>query len=68
MGGEARWLAEGFVAPPAHVEEMARNESFNYAIFDGDETALKGCLYIDPPGRGGADADVSWPPASPAST
>lgn len=43
-----------------HVEEMDRNESFNYAIFDADETTLKGCVYIDPPEKPGADADVSW--------
>lgn len=43
-----------------HVDEMERNESFNYALFDGDETMLAGCVYIDPPERAGADADVSW--------
>jgi hypothetical protein len=43
-----------------HVEEMERNESFNYAVFDDDETTLKGCVYIDPPERAGADADISW--------
>lgn len=43
-----------------HEEEMARNESFNYAVFDADETALLGCVYIDPPERVGADADISW--------
>ncbi len=32
-----------------HAEEMVRNESFNYAVFDADETALLGCVYIDPP-------------------
>lgn len=43
-----------------HAEEMTRNESFNYAIFDHAETALLGCVYIDPPERAGADADISW--------
>ncbi len=43
-----------------HVEEMDRNESFNYAIFDADEQVLKGCLYIDPPEKEGSDADLSW--------
>jgi hypothetical protein len=43
-----------------HVAEMARNESFNYALLDADETTLKGCVYIDPPERAGADADISW--------
>ena len=39
---------------------MTRNESFNYALFDRHETALLGCVYIDPPGRAGGDADISW--------
>jgi Acetyltransferase (GNAT) domain len=43
-----------------HAEEMRRNESFNYALFDSDETMLVGCVYIDPPERVGADADISW--------
>lgn len=43
-----------------HAEEMVRNESFNYAVFDADETALLGCVYVDPPERVGADADISW--------
>lgn len=43
-----------------HVTEMERNESFNYAIFDQGEQTLKGCVYIDPPEREGADADISW--------
>jgi hypothetical protein len=43
-----------------HADEMTRNESFNYALFDRQETALLGCVYIDPPGRGGADAEISW--------
>lgn len=43
-----------------HAAEMARNESFNYALFDTAETMLVGCVYIDPPERVGADADVSW--------
>lgn len=43
-----------------HADEMDRNESFNYALFDSDETALLGCVYIDPPERVGADADVPW--------
>lgn len=43
-----------------HADEMRRNESFNYALFDDAETALLGCLYIDPPERVGADAEVSW--------
>jgi hypothetical protein len=43
-----------------HVEEMERNESFNYAIFSASERVLRGCVYIDPPERAGADADICW--------
>jgi hypothetical protein len=43
-----------------HEAEHLARASFNYALFDGAETALLGCVYIDPPGRAGADADVSW--------
>jgi hypothetical protein len=46
-----------------HEREAAALESFNYAIFDPDETRLLGCVYIDPPGDQtppGAEALVSW--------
>ncbi len=44
-----------------HAAEMVTHESFNYALLDTDETALLGCVYIDPPEKvGGADAEISW--------
>ncbi|WP_340560442.1 N-acetyltransferase [Streptomyces sp. GSL17-111] len=43
-----------------HEREIAAHESFNYALLNEDETALLGCVYIDPPERTGSDADVSW--------
>ena len=43
-----------------HAAEMETHESFNYALFDDDETALLGCVYIDPPEKDGADAEISW--------
>lgn len=43
-----------------HADEMSRNESFNFALFTTDESALLGCVYIDPPERVGADAEISW--------
>lgn len=43
-----------------HEAEIASHESFNYALLDADETVLLGCVYIDPPTRAGADAEVSW--------
>jgi hypothetical protein len=43
-----------------HADEMERNESFNFAIFDAEETALLGCVYVDPPEAEGFDAEVCW--------
>lgn len=46
-----------------HEQEILRHESFNYALLNADETALYGCVYIDPPDEPGADlheAEVSW--------
>jgi hypothetical protein len=45
-----------------HAAEMETHESFNYALLDTDETALLGCVYIDPPEKPGADALVDDPP------
>jgi hypothetical protein len=43
-----------------HEQEANAHESFNYAVFDADESHLLGCVYIDPAERAGADADISW--------
>lgn len=43
-----------------HAEEIEAHESFNYALFDTDETELIGCVYIDPPVRPETDAEISW--------
>ncbi|MEU9133671.1 N-acetyltransferase [Kitasatospora sp. NPDC048540] len=43
-----------------HAREMEAHQSFNYALFDDANTALLGCVYIDPPERAGADAEISW--------
>lgn len=45
-----------------HEREIEAHESFNYALFDADETELLGCVYIDPPEREapGVGAVVSW--------
>ena len=32
----------------------------NYALLDEQETAILGCVYIDPPERAGSDGEVSW--------
>lgn len=60
------WPPEGMTAEQdredlvRHAEEMERNESFNFALLDADETVLLGCVYIDPAEKQGADADISW--------
>ena len=43
-----------------HEDEIEAHESFNYALFDMEETELLGCVYIDPPGDGSREAIVSW--------
>ena len=43
-----------------HAEEMEARQSFNYAILPPDESAVLGCIYIDPPAKAGADAEVCW--------
>jgi hypothetical protein len=42
-----------------HEAEIESHESFNYALLDAAEQALLGCVYIDPPERAGADAEIS---------
>jgi len=41
-----------------HEAEIAAHQSFNYALFDNAENALLGCVYIDPPEKQGADAEI----------
>jgi RimJ/RimL family protein N-acetyltransferase len=43
-----------------HEREMVERLSYNYALFDDAETELIGCVYIEPPLKAGADAEVSW--------
>ena len=43
-----------------HAVEMVERKSFNYAMFDRNETALLGCVYVDPPEKVGSDAEISW--------
>jgi hypothetical protein len=41
-----------------HQKEAALRRSFNYAVLTHDERRLLGCVYIDPPEKQGADAEV----------
>lgn len=46
-----------------HEAEIAAHETFNYAVLDEPESALLGCVYIDPPEPDAppqTDAVVSW--------
>jgi len=46
-----------------HEAEIAARETFNYAVFAAGETALLGCVYVDPPDETsppGTDAVASW--------
>lgn len=43
-----------------HEKEIAAHQSFNYALLDDEETAILGCVYIDPPERTGSDGEVAW--------
>lgn len=45
-----------------HEREIAARESFNFAIFDADETKLLGCVYLDPvaPDPAGPAVELSW--------
>lgn len=43
-----------------HEREIEAHESFNYALLDTAETELLGCVYIDPPQKPDADAEISW--------
>jgi hypothetical protein len=43
-----------------HEAEIRAHQSFNYGLFDDAETALPGCVYIDPLEKQGADAEIFW--------
>ena len=44
-----------------HEKEIAAHQSFNYALLDEEETAIFGCVYIDPPER--IDRDTAVDPS-----
>lgn len=43
-----------------HEREIAAHQSFTYALLDEAETALLGCVSIDPPERTGSDGEIAW--------
>lgn len=42
-----------------HQKEAELRRSFNYAVVSLDENRLLGCVYVDPPEKQGADAEVA---------
>jgi hypothetical protein len=52
-----------------HQKEAQLRRSFNYAFLTPDEARLLGCVYVDPPEKAGADAEVCmWVRADEEST
>ncbi len=52
-----------------HEEEAIARVAFNFAVLNEDESALLGCVYVDPPDERspeGTDAVVSWWSVDPA--
>jgi hypothetical protein len=44
-----------------HEREILAHETFNYAVLNGDESRLLGCVYIDPPQPvDDGDVAISW--------
>jgi hypothetical protein len=43
-----------------HQKEAEMRRSFNYAVVSLDEKRLLGCVYVDPPEKRGAEAEVAF--------
>src|SRR5262245_30374999 len=43
-----------------HQKEFQLRSSFDYAVMSLDEKRVLGCLYIDPPGKAGFEAEVYY--------
>jgi hypothetical protein len=52
-------LEDDLVELAWHQKEAHLRRSFNYAVLSPDESRVLGCVYVDPPERQGADADVT---------
>jgi hypothetical protein len=42
-----------------HQKEADLKRSFNYVVLSPDESRVLGCVYVDPPEKEGADAEVT---------
>jgi hypothetical protein len=67
--GDAMTMEEDLVDLGWHQKEAQLRRSFNYAFLTPDESRLLGCVYVDPPEKAGADAEVCmWVRADEEST
>lgn len=55
----AMTMEEDLVDLGWHQKEAQLRRSFNYCVVSLDETRLLGCVYVDPPEKRGADAEVA---------
>jgi RimJ/RimL family protein N-acetyltransferase len=53
-------LEEDLIDLGWHQKEAQLRRSFNYAVMSPDEARLLGCVYVDPPEKQGADAEVAF--------
>jgi hypothetical protein len=53
-------LEEDMIDLAWHQKEAELKRSFNYAVLSPDESRLLGCVYVDPPEKQGADAEVTF--------
>ncbi|HET6830186.1 MAG TPA: hypothetical protein VFH44_02435 [Solirubrobacterales bacterium] len=51
-------IADDLIDLGWHQKEAQLRRSFNYAVMAPDERRLLGCVYVDPPEKQGADAEV----------
>jgi hypothetical protein len=57
---EGMSLEEDLIDLAWHQKEAQLRRSFNYVVLTPDESRVLGCVYVDPPEKQGADADVSF--------
>jgi hypothetical protein len=52
-------LEEDMIDLAWHQKEAELRRSFNYVVLSPDESRVLGCVYVDPPEKAGADAEVT---------
>jgi hypothetical protein len=53
-------LEEDLIDLAWHQKEAELKRSFNYVVLSPDESRVLGCVYVDPPEKQGADAEVTF--------